>query len=64
LNAIKKDSLTWTSISDLKGLKNEAFFLYSIGGVPEMILIDQNGIIIDNRLGQKSLERELEKIFN
>ena len=64
IDAIQKDSITWTSISDLKGLKNEAFVLYSIMGVPNMILIDQNGIIIDNKLGQKILYRELEKIFN
>jgi len=62
-NAIKKDSLTWTNISDLRGWNNEAFMIYGIKFIPQMILLDENGIIVDNELFRKYLPDELEKRF-
>lgn len=62
-NAIKKDSLTWTNISDLKGWNNEAFMIYGIKFIPQMILLDENGIIVDNELFRKNLPDELDKRF-
>jgi thiol-disulfide isomerase/thioredoxin len=62
-NAIKKDSLTWTNISDLRGWNNEAFMIYGIKSIPQMILLDENGIIVDNELFRKYLPDELEKRF-
>ena len=48
VNAIKKDSMTWTNISDLNGWNNEAFMSYGIKAIPQMIILDENGYIIDN----------------
>jgi thiol-disulfide isomerase/thioredoxin len=59
-NAIKNDSLTWTNISDLRGFTNVAFMIYRIKGIPQIILLDEKGIIIDDELGQKDLEHEIE----
>jgi thiol-disulfide isomerase/thioredoxin len=62
-NAILKDSLPWINISDLRGFNNEAFMLYGIKYIPQMILLDDNGIIVDNDLFSKYLPGELEKRF-
>jgi thiol-disulfide isomerase/thioredoxin len=61
--AIENDSIPWTNISDLKGGNNQAFMIYGIKGVPVMILLDENGLIVDNKLYNKPLESELEKRF-
>jgi hypothetical protein len=42
-----KDSIPWINISDLKGGFNEAFMIYNIKHLPQMILLDKDGIIID-----------------
>jgi thiol-disulfide isomerase/thioredoxin len=59
-NAIKKDSLIWTNISDLRGWNNKAFMIYGIKVIPQMLLLDAKGIIIDDMLAQKSLKNEIE----
>lgn len=61
--AIKNDSIPWLNISDLKGWHNKAFMIYNIKSVPQMILLDENGIIVDNDFGHKDLEREMKKLF-
>jgi peroxiredoxin len=62
-NAIKKDSLQWsTHVSDLKGWQNAAAQLYGIDQLPYSYLIDGNGTIIAvNPRGQR-LEAELKKL--
>lgn len=47
-NAIKKDSLIWTNISDLRGWNNKAFMIYGIKAIPQMLLLDENGIIVNS----------------
>lgn len=49
VNAIKKDSMTWTNISDLNGWNNEAFMTYGIRATPQMLILDENGFIVDNQ---------------
>ena len=66
LGAITMDSITWPSISDLKGWHNEAFLVYDITnkGIPYNILIDPKGIIIREDLcNPLALEKELKTIF-
>ncbi len=62
-SAIKKDSMTWLNISDLKGWHNEAFIVYGVKYIPRMILLDKNGIIVDNQFGLKDWQNEIEKLF-
>ena len=63
LNAIKTDSIPWLNISDLQGFQNKGFLLYGIKNIPQLILLDQNGLIVENELVRKSMENELKIIF-
>ena len=63
VNAIQKDSLTWTHISDLKGWKSAAAKLYGINSIPDNVLIDKNGVIITKSLRGEQLEKVLSEIF-
>lgn len=63
LNAIEKDKLTWSHVSDLKGWKNEAALLYGVRSIPETILLDSEGKIIARKLRGPMLEQKLAEIF-
>jgi thiol-disulfide isomerase/thioredoxin len=63
VNAIKKDSMSWTNISDLKGWNNEAFMLYGIKAIPQMIILDENGIIVDNQFDIQYLAHSPDLVF-
>ncbi|MDO6430067.1 TlpA disulfide reductase family protein [Flavitalea sp. BT771] len=63
LTAIRKDSLSWTQVSDLKGGDNEAAQLYGIQSIPENFLIDPTGRIIALSLRGEDLDKKLETIF-
>jgi peroxiredoxin len=63
LNAIAKDGLVWTQVSDLKYWQSQAAQLYGVKSIPHTVLIDQEGKIIMRRLRGKALERKLEEIF-
>lgn len=63
LNAIAKDGLVWTQVSDLKYWQSQAALLYGVKSIPHTVLIDQEGKIIMRRLRGKALERKLEEIF-
>lgn len=62
-SAIEKDKLTWAShVSDLKGWGNAAAKRYGITGIPNTILIDGNGIIIQKQLRGRTLANTLAKL--
>jgi hypothetical protein len=61
--AIKKDGLLWTQVSDLKGWKNKVAVLYGIHAVPANFLIDPSGKIIAQDLRGVDLGNALKKIF-
>jgi thiol-disulfide isomerase/thioredoxin len=63
LEAIKKDSIPWLNISDLQGYQNKGFLLYGAKAIPVLILIDENGIILDDNFRAKYIEGELKKLF-
>lgn len=44
--ASNKDSITWTNISDLKGLYSKQAASYKIRAIPKSFLIDKNGVIV------------------
>ena len=64
LEAIKKDKLDWTQISDLKGWKSSAASLYGIKGIPMNFLIDKDGKIIAKGLRGEDLEKKLGEVMN
>jgi len=64
LEAIKKDGLTWTQVSDLKYWSNDVAKLYDIRSVPENFLIDPTGKIIAKNLRGDELEKKLEEVLS
>lgn len=63
LEAIEKDGLNWTHVSDLQYFNSEAARTYNINAIPATYLIDQQGRIIGKNLRGKSLEDKLKEIF-
>jgi peroxiredoxin len=63
VQAIEKDNLEWTQVSDLKYFNSEAARTYNINAIPATYLIDQDGKIIGKNLRGKSLEDKLKEIF-
>jgi peroxiredoxin len=61
--AIEKDGLPWTHVSDLHGWNNAVGLLYGIRAVPASFLIDPSGVIIAQGLRGESLNKKLEEIF-
>jgi peroxiredoxin len=61
--AIKKDGLPWSHISDLKGWGNLAARLYDVQSVPQNYLIDPSGIIIAINVEDKELDDKLKEIL-
>lgn len=61
--AIKKDGLTWTQVSDLKGWDNQVAALYGIKGIPMNFLLDKSGTIIAKGLTGEALEKKLAELL-
>jgi peroxiredoxin len=63
LEAIKKDNLTWTHVSDLKGWANAAAQLYGVESIPFNVLLDPTGKIIASNLRDEDLGRKLGEVM-
>ena len=63
IKAIGQLKMPWLQISDLKGWKCAAAPIYNIDGIPDNILIDPKGKVIDRALRGKALHNKLQKIF-
>ena len=63
LDAIHKDGLKWTHVSDLKFWNNAAAKQYGIRGIPANFLIDPSGKIIGKNLRGEDLENKLEEVL-
>ncbi|MGC4034852.1 MAG: TlpA disulfide reductase family protein [Chitinophagaceae bacterium] len=59
LDAIAKDNLTWTHVSDLKFWNNEAAIAYHVQQIPTNFLIDPQGKIVGKNLRGAALEEKL-----
>ena len=62
LQAIEKDQLTWTQVSDLGFWKNAVAVQYGINAIPQNFLIDPNGKIIAKNIRGEELQTTLEKL--
>jgi peroxiredoxin len=62
IDAIKKDKLTWTHISDLAFWNSKAVELYKFQGIPYNVLIDPNGIVIAEGLRGVDLMNKLQEV--
>lgn len=63
MDAIHKDSLTWTHVSDLKYWKNEVALLYGVESIPQNFLIDPTGKIIAKDLRGDALNSKLAELL-
>ena len=63
VKAIGQLQMPWLQISDLQGWKCSAAPIYKIDAIPDNILIDPQGKIIDRALRGKALQSRLQKIF-
>lgn len=61
--AVAKDKLTWTHVSDLKGWQNAVAQIYSVKSIPHTVLLDKEGKIIANKLRGPALDQKLASIF-
>ncbi len=64
LKAIKKDGLSWTQVSDLKGWQAWAVSLYGIKGIPMNYLLDKNGLIVAKGLRGEELDSKLSELLH
>jgi peroxiredoxin len=63
LDAVTKDQLPWTQVSDLKGSKSEVKELYGIKSIPMNYLLDQDGKIIAKNLRGEELQQKLKEVI-
>ena len=65
VEAIKKDKLTWTHISDLAFWNSKAVDIYKFQGIPFNVLINPEGVVIAEGLRgsdlMNALQQELSK---
>lgn len=63
LRAIKKDSLSWTQVSDLKGWENAVAQQYHITAIPRNLLIGPDGKILAKDLRGEDLQMKLRELL-
>ncbi len=63
LDAITKDKLSWTQLSDLKGGGNEVARLYGITAIPMNFLLDPQGHIVAKGFRGGDLEKKLAELL-
>jgi peroxiredoxin len=63
LQAVAKDNLRWTQISDLKQWESAAVPAYGIEGIPFNVLLDPQGKIIASGLRGEGLMSKIEEVL-
>ncbi len=63
LKAIEEDKLTWKHVSDLKGWANEAAQLYAVNGIPHMVVLDENNVIVAKNLRGDALKAKIAEML-
>lgn len=61
LQAIKKDTLNWKNISDLKEWGSPVVKMFNINSIPFNVLIDNTGTIISTNISVSELEKYMTK---
>jgi len=62
-STVKKDSMIWTTVSDLKSFEGDIPLTYNVYFIPTYYLIDPNGIIIDKIMGRGQLDKKIQELF-
>lgn len=63
LKAIEADKLNWSQVSDLKGWTNQVAVMYGIQQIPQNLLIDPEGRIVDKNLRGADLHVRLTELL-
>jgi peroxiredoxin len=63
MQAIEKDQLTWTHVTDLKFWDCAAARLYGIGSIPANFLLDETGTIIARDLRGEELFNKVKELL-
>jgi peroxiredoxin len=63
LDAIHKDGLAWTHVSDLKFWDNAVAKEYGIRAIPQNLLLDPSGKIIAKNIRGEELEKKLDEVI-
>ncbi len=63
LDAIHKDGLTWTQVSDLNHWDNAVAKQYGIRAIPQNFLLDPAGKIIAKNIRGEELQKKLEEVI-
>lgn len=63
LKAIEDDHLTWNHVSDLKGWGSEAAQLYAVNGIPHLIVLDENNVIVAKNLRGEALKTKIAELL-
>ena len=61
--SIKDMNMTWTHMSDLKGVDCKVALLYGIQSIPYTLLIDQEGTILARNIRGEAIEKKLEELL-
>lgn len=63
LKAIEEDKLVWKHVSDLKGWACEPAALYGVSGIPHMVVLDENNVIIAKDLRGEALKAKIAELL-
>jgi peroxiredoxin len=63
VNAVQKDKLSWTQVSDLQEWNSIAVSTYGFSGIPFNVLIDPDGKIIGQALRGSDLDTKLAEVL-
>lgn len=61
--AIAKDKLTWTQVSNLKFWEDPIAMTYNVKAIPQMFLLNENGLIIAQDLKGEALRKKLNEFL-
>ncbi len=61
--AVKKDGLAWSHVSDLKGWESEVAATYAVQAIPANFLLDPEGKVIARDLRAEALEAKLAEVL-
>ncbi|HCO68135.1 MAG TPA: hypothetical protein DIT04_10340 [Dysgonomonas sp.] len=59
----KEEGIEWPELSNFKGWDDEAAVVYGVRFIPQMILINKEGIIVDRNFAVDELTYKLEELF-
>ena len=64
LDAIEKDKLSWTQVSNLKYFNDPVAQLYNISSIPATFILDKDGKIVAKNLRGKALELKVKELLS